>query len=305
MNRIFDVSASEAGERMDVFLSSAIDKTRSYIKHLNDGGFILCNGKAEKCGKILKAGDKITVDEPEKIIAYQPEQLPIDIIYEDDDIAVINKAQGMSVHPGAGNKSGTLVNALLYRFNNLSSAGGETRPGIVHRLDKDTSGVLLIAKNDKAHLNLSNQLSRREVKKNYVALLEGNLKQDGGEIHTYIGRSPRDRKKMAVLPQGKEAITFYSVLERFSNNCFVGFDIKTGRTHQIRVHAQYLGHPVVGDKTYGYVKQKFDLNGQLLHAERITFKHPVTGKEMTFSAPVPDYFENVLSKLRLREDNIL
>ena len=255
------------------------------------------NGERFKCGKILKTGDVLTVTEEEKTLNAEPEELPLEVIYEDDDLAVVNKRQGMSVHPGAGNKSGTLVNALLYRFGKLSAAGGEIRPGIVHRLDKDTSGVLLVAKNDKAHLSLSNQLSRREVKKKYLAVLEGNVKSDEGEIRTYMGRSPRDRKKMAVLPQGKEAITFYKVLQRFRSNCFAEFYIKTGRTHQIRVHAQYIGHPVVGDKTYGYSKQKFSLNGQLLHAAQITFKHPSTGEELTFMAPLPDYFKEVLTKL--------
>ena len=285
------------GERIDVYLSALTGKTRSYIKQLSDCGGVLLNGERFKCGKILKTGDVLTVTEEEKTLNAEPEELPLEVIYEDDDLAVVNKRQGMSVHPGAGNKSGTLVNALLYRFGKLSAAGGEIRPGIVHRLDKDTSGVLLVAKNDKAHLSLSNQLSRREVKKKYLAVLEGNVKSDEGEIRTYMGRSPRDSKKMAVLPQGKEAITFYKVLQRFRSNCFAEFYIKTGRTHQIRVHAQYIGHPVVGDKTYGYSKQKFSLNGQLLHAAQITFKHPSTGEELTFMAPLPDYFKEVLTKL--------
>lgn len=294
-------TVAEGGERLDVYLAAATNKTRSHINRLNDGGNILCNGKREKSGKILKAGDELLVTEEDAQIFAEPQELPLDVIYEDSDIAVINKAQGMSVHPGAGIKSGTLVNALLYRFGTLSGAGGEVRPGIVHRLDKDTSGVLLVAKNDKAHLSLSNQLSRREMKKLYVALLEGNLKLDSGEVRTYIGRSPRDRRKMAVLPHGKEAVTFYRVTERFRENCLAEFDIKTGRTHQIRVHAQYLGHPVVGDKTYGYAKQKYDLQGQLLHARQITFKHPATGEELTFSAPIPDYFQRIIQKLTNRE----
>lgn len=294
--------AERGGERLDVYLSELTGKTRSQISKLNDGGFILCNGKTEKCGRILKCGDEITVTEEDKVMFAEPEELPLDVLYEDGDIAVINKRQGMSVHPGAGNKSGTLVNALLYRFGSLSGAGGESRPGIVHRLDKDTSGVLIVAKNDKAHLSLSKQLSDREVKKIYVALLEGNLKDDSGEVRTHIARSPRDRKKMAVLPAGKEAITLYKVLERFENNCLCEFNIKTGRTHQIRVHAQYLGHPVVGDKTYGFSKQRFSLAGQLLHAAQITFKHPVTGESLTFKAPLPDYFEDVLSKLRKEKE---
>lgn len=283
---------------MDVFLASELDVTRSHVKQLNDGGCVLVNGKTDKCGRILKAGDEIVVTEAEYAPVATPEDLPLSVLYEDDDIAVIDKRQGMSVHPGAGVHSGTLVNALLHRFGTLSGAGGAVRPGIVHRLDKDTSGVLIVAKNDKAHLALSSQLSRREMRKVYVALLEGNLKEDSGEVRTFMGRNPRDRKKMAVLPQGKEAITLYRVRERFANNCLVEFVIKTGRTHQIRVHAQYLGHPVVGDKTYGYAKQKFALNGQLLHAEQITFRHPASGEQVSFTAPLPDYFTDVLKKLR-------
>lgn len=286
---------------MDVYLSERMNKTRSQIKQLNDSGCITVNGASDKCGRNLRVGDMITVTEEERIEYAEPEDIPIDVIYEDDDVAVINKRQGMSVHPGAGNKTGTLVNALLHRFRNLSSAGGDTRPGIVHRLDKDTSGVLLVAKNDAAHLSLSGQLARREMHKIYVALLEGNLKSDSGQVRTFIGRSPRDRKKMAVLPQGKEAITFYKVLERFQKNCFAEFDIKTGRTHQIRVHAQYLSHPVVGDKTYGYLKQRFNLAGQLLHAKQITFRHPVTEKEITAEAPLPDYFKDILDFLEREE----
>lgn len=285
---------------MDVFLAEKLDVTRSHVKQCNDGGNVSVNGKAEKCGRILKAGDEIVVTEEEYAPVATPEDLPLDIIYEDDDIAVINKRQGMSVHPGAGVHSGTLVNALLHRFGTLSGAGGAVRPGIVHRLDKDTSGVLVVAKNDKAHLALAEQLSRREMRKVYVALLEGNLKADSGEVRTFMGRSPRDRKKMAVLPQGKEAITLYRVRERFASNCLTEFVIKTGRTHQIRVHAQYLGHPVAGDKTYGYAKQKFALNGQLLHAEQIAFRHPTSGESVLFSAPLPDYFTDVLEKLRNR-----
>lgn len=294
--RVFSVTTG--GERLDVYLAAAMDTTRSHIKQLCDTGCVLCNGVNEKCGKIVKAGDTIAVAEPERTLCAEPEAIPLDVLYEDDDLAVVNKRQGISVHPGAGNRSGTLVNALLYRFGSLSGAGGAVRPGIVHRLDKDTSGVLVVAKNDKTHVALSEQLSRREMHKIYLALLEGNLKSDEGEVRTQMGRSPRDRKKMAVTPRGKEAITLYRVRERFARYCFTEFEIKTGRTHQIRVHAQYLGHPVVGDKTYGYRKQRFDLAGQLLHAAQITFRHPAKGRELTVSAPLPDYFTAVLETLR-------
>ncbi len=293
-----EFTVENGGMRLDVYLSAVTGKTRSAIKQLCDSGAVLINGGVDKCGRIVKIGDRIELTEEEKTMAATPQDLPVTILYEDDDIAVIDKAQGMSVHPGAGNKDGTLVNALLYRLNNLSSINGTVRPGIVHRLDKDTSGVLVVAKNDAAHLSLSNQIAARKVQKLYLAILEGNLKDDEGEIVTFIGRSSRDRKKMAVLPSGKQAITHYRVLERYKQNCFVEFDIKTGRTHQIRVHAQYMGHPVVGDKTYGYAKQRFKLSGQLLHAHSIAFKHPRTGEEVRFTAPIPNEFSNVLRFLR-------
>ena len=209
---------------------------------------------------------------------------------------VVNKPQGVVVHPCSSTKSGTLVNGLLYRIKNLSGINGVLRPGIVHRLDKETSGLLVVAKNDKAHISLAKQIKDKTCKRNYLAILEGNLKEDSGEIKTYIARDKKDRKKMAVSDSGREAITDYKVLERFKNACFVEFSLKTGRTHQIRVHAKYLGHPIIGDKVYG--KEVKGLEGQLLHAYRLTFIHPTTLKEMTFEAPLPDYFENYLKKLR-------
>ncbi len=235
-----------------------------------------------------------------KPIAASAEDIPLDIVYEDDDLAVVNKAQGMTVHAGAGNFEGTLVNALLFRLNNLSGVGGALRPGIVHRIDKDTSGLLVVAKNDRAHLSLSEQIKEKTCRREYYALLEGVLKRDGGTISTDLGRDPKDRLKMAVLPagRGKEAVTDYIVEERFRDNTLARFLLHTGRTHQIRVHAKYLGHPVVGDKTYGYKKQRFALEGQLLHAFRLEFTHPTSGERMCFSAPLPDYFERVLTVLR-------
>ncbi len=292
------ITVEKGGERLDVFLSAALDTTRSHVKQLNDGGFVRVNGQTVKGGCILKAGDEIEVTQEQYEPTAQPEDLPLTVLYEDDDVAVIDKRQGMSVHPGAGVHSGTLVNALLYRFGKLSEMGGAVRPGIVHRLDKDTSGVLVVAKNDKAHASLAGQLSRREMHKAYIALLEGNLKNDAGEVRTYIGRNPRARKKMAVLPQGKEAITHYRVIERFAKYCLAEFVIETGRTHQIRVHAQYLGHPVAGDKTYGFGAGKFALDGQLLHAASITFRHPSSERLLTFTAPLPDYFQKILNTLR-------
>lgn len=289
---------SDADGRLDVIVSALTGYTRSRIKQLVEKGLVRADGvTVKKCGHTLKKGDTVTLDVPDLVEKIEKKDIPVDILYEDDDIAVINKPQGLTVHPAGGNYTDTLVNALMYRLDKLSGINGEIRPGIVHRLDKDTSGVMVVAKNDAAHLNLSAQIAKRTVKKEYLALLEGNLKDDSGIVVTRIGRSPKNRKLMAVLPEGREAVTDYTVLTRFDDNCLVLFVIRTGRTHQIRVHAKYLGHPVVGDKSYGYKKQKFDLNGQLLHAYRLTFTHPTTGKVMTFVAPVPDYFVKVYDTL--------
>ena len=220
-------------------------------------------------------------------------------ILADGDIAVINKPRGMSVHAGAGRVDGTLVNALLYRLKSLSSINGEIRPGIVHRIDKDTTGLLVVAENDAAHLSLAKQIAEKTCHREYLALLEGVLKEDTGHIETNIGRDPKDRLKMAVLPfGGRRAVTDYEVVERFSENTLVHFTLQTGRTHQIRVHAKHLGHPVVGDPVYGYKKQRFTLDGQLLHAFRLTLTHPRTGERMTFEAPLPADFEHILAVLR-------
>lgn len=293
--------AETDGARADVFLSGNTGLTRSAIKKLADEGNVLVNGKRVKAGQTLKAGDSVTakIPAPEPIEA-KPENIPLDIVYEDDCLAVVNKAQGMTVHAGAGNYAGTLVNALLYRLNSLSGINGKIRPGIVHRLDKDTSGLLVVAKNDAAHLSLSAQIAEKSCKREYLALLEGVVKEDGGRLVTNFGRDPKDRLKMAVLPAGKgrRAETEFTVVERFKNNTLVRFSLKTGRTHQIRVHARYMGHPVVGDRTYGYRNQRFRLEGQLLHAEHLEFTHPVTGERVGFSAPLPDYFVRVLETVR-------
>lgn len=302
---ILTINADEK-ERLDVILSKRADVTRSYAEKLISRGMCNINGVvAAKSGVKIKPGDVITLEVPEVVEKIEKKEIPFDIIYEDADIAVINKPQGLTVHPGGGNYTDTLVNGLMYKLSSLSGINGEIRPGIVHRLDKNTSGIMIIAKNDKAHLSLSRQIASRTVKKRYVALLEGNLKEDEGTVRTFIGRNPKNRKKMAVLDSGREAVTGYKVIERFSDNCFVLFDLHTGRTHQIRVHAAYLGHPVVGDPEYGYKKQKFTLKGQLLHAYTITFMHPTTGKELTFTAPVPDYFEDVYNILAKRENKPL
>ena len=291
--------------RADLFLSENLKEyTRSALKKLFDGGFITINGKKAKASQSVNSGDTLVAALPPAVeYTAKPEDIPIEIIYEDDCIAVVNKPQGMTVHMGNGNADGTLVNALLYRLDSLSGINGVIRPGIVHRIDKDTSGLLVVAKNDAAHVNLSEQIANKTCRRSYLALLEGIVKDDRGNITTYIGRDPRDRIKMAVVPpeKGKIAVTDFCVEKRFEEGyTLCRFDLHTGRTHQIRVHAKYMGYPVVGDPVYGIKKQKFNLQGQLLHAEKLTFTHPVTGAEMTFQAPLPEYFTQILSKLHLR-----
>ena len=296
-------TARESYARADVFLSENLSGyTRSAVKKLFSGGYVSINGKSAKPSQAVSAGDVVraTLPDAEEYSA-KPENIPLDIIYEDGDVAVINKPQGMTVHAGNGNTEGTLVNALLYRLDSLSGINGVLRPGIVHRIDKDTSGLLVVAKNDKAHLSLSKQIEEKTCRRTYLALLEGVVKRDGGTVTTYIGRDPSDRIKMAVVSpeKGKLAITDYTVLKRYKENfTLCRFDLHTGRTHQIRVHARHLGYPVVGDPVYGIKKQRFSLNGQLLHAWRLQFTHPATGEEMCFEAPLPDYFKSVLSKLK-------
>ena len=294
----FLIENEGVGERLDIFLQHKFPSfSRSHIKNMIEKNCVFVNGKQVKSGYKLRENDKIsvTIKAPEKI-STEEEDVPFDIVYEDDDVVVVNKPQGLVVHPCTSTKSGTLVNGLLHRVKNLSGINGVLRPGIVHRLDKDTSGLLVVAKNDKAHIALQEQIKNKTCKRIYLAVLTGNLKEDSGEIVTKIARDKKDRKKMAVADVGREAITNYRVLERFKDACLVEFLLKTGRTHQIRVHAKYLNHPVVGDKVYG--KEVKGLNGQLLHAYKLSFIHPTTGKEVSFTAPLPDYFENYLQKLR-------
>ncbi len=298
-NRFF--TAEENYARLDAFLTEAMDDlTRSAIKKLIESGNVTVNAKPCKAGQAVKAGDGVAVVLPDPVtLAAKPENIPLDIVYQDADIAVINKAQGMTVHAGNGNTEGTLVNALLYHLDSLSGINGVIRPGIVHRIDKDTSGLLVVAKNDRAHVSLSAQIAEKTCRRIYVALLEGELKEESGTISTYIGRSPADRLKMAVLPtgKGKIAVTDYRILQTYQGYTLAEFSLHTGRTHQIRVHAKYMGHPIVGDPVYGFAKQRFDLNGQLLHAQKLILTHPVTGERMTFEAPLPNYFTAVLQKL--------
>ena len=295
--------AEENCKRLDVFLSEQTeDFTRSRLKKLIEDGQVSVNGGVvKKAGMEIKAGDSVTVCIPEAVeYAVQPENIPIDIVYEDSDFAVVNKPQGMTVHVGNGNESGTLVNALLYALDSLSGVGGVLRPGIVHRIDKDTTGLLVVAKNDKAHVSLAGQIAEKTCHRTYYALLEGNLKEDSGRVVTDIGRHPTDRLKMAVLPDGKGkiAITDFETVVHFGGDfTLCKFDLQTGRTHQIRVHAKHLGHPVAGDPVYGYKKQKIKADGQLLHAWQLQLTHPSTGERMTFNAPLPPVFQEILDKL--------
>ena len=289
---------ADKSERLDVFLSEKLDKTRSAVKKLVDDGEITVGGNKVKAGRTLKIGEEISVNIPDPVkLDLEAENIPLDIIYQDKDIAIINKPQGMTVHAGNGTHGSTLVNALLYHLDSLSGINGVIRPGIVHRIDKDTSGLLVVAKNDAAHLSLSEQIKNKTCHRIYLALLEGTVKQNDGIIDTFIGRSDKNRTMMAVKDSGRRAVTHFKVLKRYKEFTFAEFRLETGRTHQIRVHCKYIGHPIVGDPVYGYEKQKFKLNGQLLHAWKLELTHPSTGERMSFEAPLPDYFQVVLQKL--------
>ena len=295
----FQIQKNSDIKRADLFLAENTDLTRSFIKKLCDDGNFTINGVISKCNKTLKMGDEIEllIPDPEENFA-KPEDIPIKIVYQDDFVAVIDKPQGMTVHAGNGNFNGTLVNALLFHLDKLSGINGVIRPGIVHRIDKNTSGLLVVAKNDTAHLALAKQLEDKTCGREYIALLEGVIKTDSGRICTEIGRSEKDRTKMAVVSNGRTAITNYKVLKRFDGYTLCQFNLETGRTHQIRVHAKHIGHPIVGDKEYGFKNQKFNLDGQLLHARKLTFVHPDTNERVSFDSPIPKYFEEVLSKLK-------
>ena len=290
------------GERLDKFIADNSDISRSYAAKLCEDGLVLCGEKQLlKKYKILGTEEiTINVPEPEEL-SIEPENIPLNILYEDSDVIVVNKPQGLCVHPAPGNERGTLVNGLVYHCGDeLSAINGVIRPGIVHRIDKDTSGLLIVAKNNEAHLKLSEQLKERKAMRKYVALVNGNIKEDSGTINKPIGRNPSDRKKMAVVFGGREAVTHFNVLERFGQYTLVECILETGRTHQIRVHMASIGHSIVGDPLYGIKKEKFNLNGQLLHAKTIGFVHPRTGEMMEFTSDIPEYFENVLEKLRKR-----
>ena len=300
MSNIYYVDDDFEGVRVDKYLGEILpDISRSYIQKLLKSQHILVNKCVCKANYKVKTDDIINVDIPEPLEAnIVAEDIPLDIIYEDSDIIVVNKPKGMVVHPANGNPDGTLVNAILSICkNSLSGIGGELRPGIVHRLDKDTSGLIIVAKNDKAHINMSEQIKERNVKKTYIALVRGNVPEEEATINMPIGRSTKDRKKMAVTKNGKQAITHFKVLKRYSKYTLLEIKIETGRTHQIRVHMAEIGYPVVGDAVYSNGKNEFGIEGQMLHAYKLEFMHPITNKHMELTAPLPQYFEEILKKL--------
>ena len=298
------VEQSEEKNRLDSYIASkGLELSRSMIKKLLEDGKITVNGEITKASYKVQLNDKIEIDiEKPKEVKLEAQEIPLDVIYEDNDILVVNKQKGLVVHPGNGNLDGTLANAVMAHCkDSLSGIGGELRPGIVHRLDKDTSGLLIIAKNDKAHIKMSEQIKDRKVKKTYIALVRGIISENEATINMPIGRSTKDRKKMAVTKNGKEAITHFKVLNRFTTNkasyTLLEVKIDTGRTHQIRVHMAEIGHPVIGDTVYSNGKNEFGVVGQCLHAEKLEFTHPITEKKMKLEAPLPEYFEKIIEEL--------
>lgn len=295
------VQNNEKGVRLDSYITKKLnDLSRANIQRLIEDGNILVNSAKQKISYKVNSGDKIkiTIPEPKKI-DLKPQDIKVEIVYEDNDIIVVNKPKGLVVHPAVGNPDGTLVNAIMNICkDSLSGIGGEVRPGIVHRLDKDTTGLLIVAKNDKAHINLSEQIKNREVKKIYIALVRGNIPENEATINMPIGRSTKDRKKMAVVKNGKEAVTHFKVIDRFKNYTLLEIKIDTGRTHQIRVHMAEIGYPVVGDMVYSNGKNEFGVEGQMLHAKSLDFKHPITGKNMHLEAELPKYFKDIIDKLK-------
>lgn len=291
--------AEDAGTRADVFLAAKLGVSRSNMQKLLEDGRVKRGEKIIKANYKVRAGEMFVVDipEPEPIEAV-PENIPLDIIYEDDDVVVLNKARGMVVHPAPGNYTGTLVNALLYHCSNLSGINSAIRPGIVHRLDKDTSGIMIVAKNDAAHISLSQQIQSKNAVRTYLAVVRGNIKTDSGTIETQIARDKTDRKKMSVVKEGgRDAITDYEVLERFGKYTLVRCKLRTGRTHQIRVHMEYLGYPLVGDPKYSPMKTPFGIKGQALHSHTLEFTHPRTGERMKFEAPLPEDMHKIITRL--------
>ena len=293
------VVESNENKRTDAYISEKTDYSRTAVQRLIDEEKITINGKIVKSSYKVQYGDRIEIEEePAKEIELKAQDIPLEILYEDDDIIVVNKPKGMVVHPANGNPDGTLVNAIMSICkDSLSGIGGEIRPGIVHRLDKNTSGAIIIAKNDKAHINLSEQLKNHEIKKTYIALVRGVVKENNASINMPIGRSKKDRKKMDVDKNGKEAITHFKVLKRYKDCTLLEINIETGRTHQIRVHLSHIGYPIIGDEVYSNGKNRWNIEGQCLHAKSLDFKHPITGKQMHIEAELPEYFKKILEEL--------
>lgn len=296
------LNSIDQNQRIDGWLSANLKQySRTYLQKLVNDGLVTVNGKIVKTNHKIKVGDEvvISIPEPEKLDV-KAEKIDLDVLYEDNDIIVINKPKGMVVHPAVGNYSGTLVNALMEHCgDSLSDINGVIRPGIVHRIDKDTSGVLVIAKSNVAHEKLSEKLKDHDIKRIYVALVDGIIHEDCGKIDAPIGRHPVERKKMSVnLKNGRRAVTHFKVLERFNDATYIEVRLETGRTHQIRVHMSYIGFPIIGDEVYGRKKQKYDTKGQALHARVLGFEHPVKGEYMEFEAELPDYFKDLLERLK-------
>lgn len=283
------VPAEGDGNRVDIYIASVLEKSRSAVQQLIKKDRVSVDGKICKANFVLQAGNRVSIVVPEpEATEVVPENIPLDVLYEDGDIIVVNKPRGMVVHPAIGNMKGTLVNALLYHCKDLSGINGEIRPGIVHRLDKDTSGVMVAAKNDKAHMGLAEQIKEHSAVRSYRALVHGNIEEERGTVKAPIGRHPKDRIKMAVVfTNSKEAVTHFKVLERYGAHTMIQCDLETGRTHQIRVHMAYIDHPVVNDPLYGYKKMSFPINGQALHSETLDLVHPITHEAMHFVAPLP------------------
>ena len=298
-----NIKEQDIGKRIDSYLAENTEFSRAHIQKMIENEKVLVNGKKTKVSYKIQKDDDISVEnEIPKEVSLEAQDIPIEVLYEDNDIIVVNKPKGMVVHPANGNPNGTLVNAVMAICkDSLSGIGGEIRPGIVHRLDKDTSGAIVVAKNDKAHINMSEQIKNHEVEKTYIALVKGFVKEEEATINMPIGRSTKDRKKMAVNKNGKNAITHIKVLKRFDKYTLLKVNIETGRTHQIRVHLSHIGYPIVGDYTYSNGKNEFDVIGQCLHAQKLEFKHPITQKDMCLEAELPQYFKDILDKLKDRE----
>ncbi|MBU5225331.1 RluA family pseudouridine synthase [Clostridium senegalense] len=297
---LLKVDEDNINKRLDLFISENLEgKSRSYVQGLIEDEKVKVNEKIKKSNYKLKLEDVINIEVPQpRELEIEAEDISLDIVYEDSDVIIVNKAKDMVVHPAPGNYNGTLVNALLYHCKDLSGINGVARPGIVHRIDKDTSGILVIAKNDNAHNRLAEQFKDHSITRTYYALVEGVIKTDSGVINAPIGRHPVERIKMAVVKNGKHAVTHYEVIERFKGYTLVKCNLETGRTHQIRVHMSHIGHPLLGDEVYGFKKQKFKLQGQALHAKDLGFIHPTKGEYVEFSSQLPQYFEKLLENLR-------